>query len=273
MKPALAQVSTLDASFADDVADYAAGKCTAIELWLGKLDQYLEKHSTDDLRKLLAEHEVTTPVASFQGGLLMSQGEFRKQHWESFEKRLAQCRELNVGTLVLAADVVGQLTQQDLERVQVSLGQAAELAGKHSVRLALEFQARSAFISNLQTAAAIVAETGSPHLGICLDVFHYYVGPSKPEDLGYLSSENLFHVQLCDLSGVPREFAVDADRILPGDGDMQLGPLLARLTEIDYGGYVSVELMNPQIWRIPPLQFGEIAMTALRKLLGQASMD
>ena len=48
---------------------------------------------------------------------------------------------------------------------------------------------------------------------------------------------------------------VDADRILPGDGDMQLGPLLARLTEIDYGGYVSVELMNPQIWRIPPLQW------------------
>ncbi len=31
--------------------------------------------------------------------------------------------------------------------------------------------------------------------------------------------------------------------------------------------------MNPQIWRIAPLQFGEIAMTALRKILGQASMD
>jgi hypothetical protein len=31
--------------------------------------------------------------------------------------------------------------------------------------------------------------------------------------------------------------------------------------------------MNPQIWRIPPRQFGEIAMTALRKVLGQASMD
>jgi sugar phosphate isomerase/epimerase len=273
MKPALAQVSTLDASFESDVADYAAGKCAAIELWLGKLDQYLEKHTVEDFRKLLAEHEVSTPVASFQGGLLSSQGEFRKQHWESFERRLAQCRELGIDTLVLTADVVGQLTQQDLERVQMSLGQAAEMAGKHGVRLALEFQARATFINNLQTAAAIVAETGSPHLGICLDVFHYYVGPSKPEDLGYLSSENLFHVQLSDLSGVPREFAADADRILPGDGDIQLAPLLARLTEIDYRGHVSVELMNPQIWRIPPVQFGEIAMTALRKLLGQASMD
>jgi hypothetical protein len=31
-------------------------------------------------------------------------------------------------------------------------------------------------------------------------------------------------------------------------------------------------LMNPQIWRIPPLQFGEIGMTALRKVLGLAEM-
>ena len=273
MKPALAQVSSLEAAFTADVEDYAAGKCNALELWLGKLDQYLDQHSLDDLKKLLAEHGMSTPVASFQGGLLASQGDFRRQHWESFERRLAQCQEIGVGTLVVAGDVTGPLAQQDLDRVQMSLGQAAEMAGRHGVRLALEFQARSVFINNLQTAAALVAETGSPHLGICLDVFHFYVGPSKTEDLGYLTAENLFHVQLCDLAGVAREFAADADRILPGDGDIPLASLLARLTEIDYHGHVSVELMNPQIWRIPPLQFGEVAMTALRKLLGQASMD
>ena len=51
MKPALAQVSSLDSAFAKDVEDYAAGKCNALELWLGKLDQYLDKHSIDDLIK------------------------------------------------------------------------------------------------------------------------------------------------------------------------------------------------------------------------------
>lgn len=273
MKLALSQVCSLDAPLERDVADYAAGKCQAIELWVGKLDTYLEKHSEDDLRRLLEKHEVTAPVASFQGGLLDSQGAFRRQHWDAFEKRLVQCRALAIGTLVVAADVAGPLAQQDVERVQTSLREAAELAGRHGVRLALEFQARSAFVNNLETAAALVTEIASPHLGICLDAFHYHVGPSKPEDLAYLSAENLFHVQLCDLAGVPREFATDADRILPGDGDVHLGPLIARLTEIDYAGCVSIELMNPQIWRIGPLEFGEIAMTALRKILGQASMD
>jgi sugar phosphate isomerase/epimerase len=124
----------------------------------------------------------------------------------------------------------------------------------------------------LQTAVALVADVGSPHLGLCLDAFHYYAGPSKAEDLAYLTPDNLFHVQLCDLAGVPRELATDADRVLPGEGDFQLEPIVERLRAIGYAGYVSVELMNPQIWRIPPLQFGEVAMTALRKVLGQASM-
>jgi sugar phosphate isomerase/epimerase len=153
-----------------------------------------------------------------------------------------------------------------------SLRQAAAQAGEHGVRLALEFQGRAKFVNNLQTAAAIVAQTGSPHLGLCFDVFHYYVGPSKLEDLGYLSTANLFHVQLCDLSGQARELASDADRIVPGDGDFQLEPMIEHFRNIGYQGHVSLELMNPQIWQNPARQVAEIGMTALRKLLGQASM-
>ena len=272
MQPAVSQVCSLDAPFEKDVVDYAAGACKTIELWAGKLDRYLEDHTPTDVRNLLAEHGVTAPVLSFQGGLLASQGEFRKQHWQSFESRLALCRELEINTLVVAADVHGPLAQEDIGRVQLSLNQAAELAGRHEVRLALEFQARASLANNLQTAAALVSEVGSPHLGICLDAFHFACGPSKTEDLAYLSPENLFHVQVCDLSGVARELATDADRVLPGDGDIGLDLLVHHLRQIGYTGCVSVELMNPQIWRIPPLQFGEVAMTALRKLLGQASM-
>ena len=213
-----------------------------------------------------------TPVASFQGGLLTSQGEFRREHWDSFGRRLEICKQLGVQTLVVVADIHGQLSQQDFERVQVSLKQAADQAGAAGVRLALEFQGRAAFANNLQTAVALVAEAGSPALGLCLDVFHYYTGPSKLEDLAYLSPQNLFHVQLCDLSGQARELAADSDRILPGDGDFQLQPIIEQLKSIGYSGCVSVELMNPQIWLVPPRQFGEIGMTALRKLLGQASM-
>ena len=272
MQPCLAEVCSLHSPFEKDIEDYAAGACHAIEVWLTKLETYLESHSTAEAIELCQTHAVTLPVASYQGGLLTSQGERRKEAWEHFKYRLSLCRALNIGTLVLACDVAGPLEQADLERAQMSLQQAAAEAGKLGLRVALEFQGRSAFGNNLQTAAALVNETGSPHLGICFDVFHFYMGPSKLEDLAYLTPANLFHVQLSDLADVPREFAVDSDRILPGDGDFQLQPILEHLRGIGYEGTVSIEMMNPQIWQIPPRQFGEIGMTALRKLLGQASM-
>lgn len=268
MLPAVAQVCSLESPFEKDLDDYAAGACHVVELWWGKLEAFLDRHSIEDVRRLLEEHAVVAPVASFQGGLLTSQADARRQHWEHFRRRLDLCPTLGIGTLVVAADVHGPLSQQDLERVQTSLKQAADEAGRREVRLALEFQAPATFGNNLQTAAALVAECGSPHLGLCLDLFHYFVGPSKTEDLAYLSPENLFHVQLCDLAGIPRELASDADRILPGDGDIPLAPVLDALRAIGYAGVVSVELMNPQIWRIPARQFGEIAITALRKVLG-----
>ena len=136
----------------------------------------------------------------------------------------------------------------------------------------MEFQADSAFGNNLQTAAALVGEVGNPHLGICLDAYHWHVGPSKTEDLEYLTPDNLFHVQLCDLADTPRELARDAHRILPGEGDIHLSALIDHLRRIDYRGCVSLELLNPQLWQIPPRQLGEIGMTCLRKILCQAQM-
>jgi 2-keto-myo-inositol isomerase len=272
MIPTLSQVCTLNASFESDVRDYAAGHCRAIELWLGKLEGFLQQHSLDEVRRLLDEHEMAAPVASYQGGLLISQGDARREHWRHFTQRLQWCRQLGVDTLVLAGDAMGPIGSQEFERLQQSLVEAAAQAGEQGVRLALEFQSKATFPNNLQSAAALIAQIGSPHLGLCLDLFHFYTGPSKLEDLALLSRENLFHVQLCDLAGTARELAADADRILPGDGEFHLTPVVQRLRDIGYAGAVSVELMNPQIWRIPPLSFGEIAITALRRVLGQASM-
>jgi len=270
MQPCLSQVCSLESPFETDIADYAAGHCPAVELWLTKLETYLQSHTVEDAEKLLAEHQIAAPAASYQGGLLTSQGDARREAWELFDARLALCKSLGIQVLVVACDMPSPLTASDLERARASLVDVGARAAKAGVKAALEFQARSAAGNNLQTALALVEEAGSTHLGICLDAFHYYTGPSQPEDLAGLTAGNLFHVQLCDLLSVPREFATDSDRILPGDGDIPLTPIVQHLQNINYQGAVSIELMNPQIWRIPALQFGETAITALRKVLGQA---
>lgn len=273
MHPCLAQISTLNATFAQDVEDYAAGACRAIEVWFTKLENHLREHSLDQAARLLAEHGVQAAVAAGQGGLLTSQGAARAEAWRLFESRLPICKALGIQTLVVAGDASAPFHQTDLERLLVSLSDAAARAAQFDVRLALEFQADAAFPNNLQSAAAVVEQVGRPNLGLCLDAFHFCVGRSKEDDLGLVGPHNLFHVQLADLADRPRELAADADRILPGDGDLPLERLVEALHRMGYSGHVSVELMNPLIWRISGRQFSEVAMTSLRKLLGQASMQ
>jgi sugar phosphate isomerase/epimerase len=273
MIPTLSQVCCLHSPFDRDLEDFAAGKCTSVEVWLTKLEDYLQTHTARDVRFWTERLGIALPVASFQGGIVASQGGAWREAWELFIRRLDLCQQLGIGTLVVACDVPPPLVQQTIERVQASLVQIAQEAGRRGLRAALEFQATSSFGNNLQTAAALVTEVGSPHLGLCLDAFHFHVGPSKTEDLAYLTRDNLFHVQLCDLADTPRELARDGSRILPGDGDIPLAPILERLRQIDYRGCVSLELLNPQLWQVKPLALGEIGMTALRKVLGQAGMS
>ncbi len=175
-----------------------------------KLENYLQTHSLAECQSLFAKHEVTPVAASYQGGLLVSQGEKRREAWDLFRRRLQLCRDLKIPTVIVAGDISAPLDEQTLERLKVSLRQVAQECAAQGVRAAFEFQSAAAFANNLQTAASLVAEIGHEAVGLCFDAFHFYVGPSKTEDLGYLTPQNLFHVQLCDLADVPREFASDA---------------------------------------------------------------
>src|SRR5207248_2440581 len=217
----------------------------------------LEKCSAADTRKLLQDRDVTPVAASYQGGLLLSQGEARRAHFDHFRRRLDLCASLAIPTLIVVADFVEKVDGADLERAVVSLKQAAQWAGGAGVRLALEFRGRATFCASLDTALALVGQCGEPNVGVNLDVFHYYTGPSKFQDLDLLTAQNLAFVQLCDLAGVPREVAADADRNLPGDGDLRLQPIIDRLRAIGYDGWVSLELMNPTLWQTEPRQVAE----------------
>src|SRR3954447_647745 len=251
MKPCISQATTLSTPLEADLPAYARGGWRAVEFWLTKLESYLEGHTIDDARELLEANGLEPAAAAGQGGLLLSRGEEREAHWRHFRSRLAILKELGVGTLIVAADFARAPSADDYGGAAAALGEAAELAGGHGIRLALEFQKSSRFCTSLDTALALVAQSGSSHAGVCLDLFHYYTGPSKAEDLAYVSPDNLAWVQVSDHSGTPREIATDGDRILPGEGDFQLEPILDHLGRLGYGGHVSLELFNPQLWQIP----------------------
>jgi sugar phosphate isomerase/epimerase len=268
MKACISQALTMPRPFAEDVNDYPSAGCQALEVWLTKLEEHLQSHTVADTRKLLSDRGLQLTAASCQGGLILSQGESRKAHQDHYKRRLDLCQEFGIRTLVVLPDPIERPQMSDINRAVASLAEAAQWADAFQVRLALEFQGHNRFCASLDTAVGLVAATGEPNCGIALDLFHYYTGPSKFEDLGLLTPENLFHVQICDLAGVMREMATDSDRVFPGEGDFHLEPILTQLQRIGYDGWVSLEILNPTLWQMKATQVVELGNMAMNRLLG-----
>jgi len=267
MNLCISQATTLPATFADDINGYADGGCFAIEVWLTKLEQHLAEIKPEPTKALLEARGVSLAAAAYQGGLLLSQGEQRTAHFDHFRHRLELCQSFRIPTMVLVADFTQAVDAASLGRAIVSLKQAGQWAAAFDVRLALEFRGTETFCSCLETAVMLVEQCGEPNVGVCLDVFHYYKGPSKPEDLDRLTKANLAHVQVCDIAGVPRELMTDSDRVFPGEGDFRFEDIRNRLRAIGYEGYVSLELMNPIVWQSKVSQVAELGMASLTRLL------
>ena len=268
MKLCISQATTLSTSFEADLDAYALAGWSDVELWLTKLEAFAQGKAPAEVKGLLDARGLRAVAAAGQGGLLLSSGDERATHWDLFRRRLDLLAALEVPTLVIAADSAREVDGDDYARGVAALAEAAELARGANVRLALEFQKTSRFCASLDTAIALVAQAEAPNLGVCLDLFHYYTGPSKFEDLGYLTPSNLAWVQASDLSGVPREVAGDADRILPGDGDFQLDPILDHLAALGYAGHLSLEVNNPMLWAVPADRLADAGLRAMARMLG-----
>ena len=205
-----------------------------------------------------------------QGGLLLSRGAEREAHWDHFRRRLDLLRELEVPVLVVAADFVRDARPR---------------------RLRPGRRRRSREAAELARPCGRPAGAGVPEGGQVLRQPRHHAGPDRaarrrgagrlPRPVPLLhraeqvrgpglpdSPSNLAWVQVCDLSGTPRELAGDGDRILPGEGDFQIGPILDHLGRIGYDGYVSLEVLNPQLWQIPADRVADLGYQALCRVLG-----
>lgn len=130
-------------------------------------------------------------------------------------------------------------TSWDTDRQQISdrFGQLAELVVAAGCSLALEPHA-GAVVSMPAQALAVLADVGSPALGINLDISHFAV---RDFDLAEVVSSLLPHtvvVEVKDHRRTPDGF----DFLTPGEGEFDYPAFLSLLAARGYTGTVSVEI-------------------------------
>ncbi|MGQ9629546.1 MAG: sugar phosphate isomerase/epimerase family protein [bacterium] len=249
MKPCLNEATTMTSTFEEDVKAYGAAGFRGIELWLEKLDKYLKSHSLEEAKALLDDRGLDVASACAQGDLMLTSGAKRKEVLKEFERKLKICQTLGCPVIITVTDFPSEVKAEDYEKGVGNIREAASIAERYGVSLALELIKGAKFLGSLSTAVEMAEEVNRKNVGVVLDTFHFWAGISKESDLNLLTRKNLLLVHLNDIpKHPPREILQDSDRVLPGQGIMPLKDILARIEKIGYDGYISLELFNRKLW-------------------------
>ncbi|HUJ56099.1 MAG TPA: sugar phosphate isomerase/epimerase family protein [Gaiellaceae bacterium] len=232
----ISQVSTLTASFADDVRAYAAAGVDAIGIWEVKLGE----SSRDELRASGLGSATAVPAVPSIHPLPLLPGP------ETVRERVdALLRSLETLAPFAPAAVLCFTGPGDREAAVRGVREVAREAERLGLRLALEpFQREGieswSILNTLGDAAAFVEEVGSEAVGIQFDVWHLWNTPELLEEIGRHAGL-IAGVHVCDWREPTRGWA---DRVLPGDGVADLPAILGALDAAGWDGFYDLEIFS-----------------------------
>ena len=155
---------------------------------------------------------------------------------------------------------LGQVTRryQDLLR----LGREA------GVRPTFEYISFFRTASSLAEAWQVVQDADDDDATLILDAFHSWNTESTLDQLRAIPASRISHYHIDDAApGIPPRRQTDPDRVMLGDGVIDLAAEVAVLREIGYQGTVSLELFNRQLWQQDPRSVLDLGLERMRSLL------
>ena len=178
--------------------------------------------------------------------------------------RLDICRELGAPFLLaIPPRAPGLETRRAIPGTRDALELARDRADKLGIRIAFEFLGFGDCPIN---TPAIAAETvdGIDGVDLVLDSCHWHASGSGPLDS--FPVERIVLVHLNDAPAKPPRQIEDADRLLPGEGVIQLAELIANLGARGFERPFSLETFNPAYWREDPEAIAIRGLAAVSRL-------
>jgi 4-hydroxyphenylpyruvate dioxygenase len=197
-------------------------------------------------------------------GWLWAEGAERARLLAAFDESCRWAKSLGCGTVMSPVDR-GEGT---VARAADSVKEVGEIAGRHGVRLALEFNSQCAQINTLRSVREVLAKAAHPHVGLLLDTYHLQRSGARPGDLGEVAPAEIAYVQYSDVpkSGLVAGQALD--RLPPGQGSVPFAAWFSAFERKGYHGYCSYEAPNPGAWARDPATVSREALEASRSAAG-----
>ncbi|MEX2645077.1 MAG: sugar phosphate isomerase/epimerase family protein [Gaiellaceae bacterium] len=254
MRISISQITTVAQSFADDLDAYRAAGADGIGIWESKLEDYsLERFRASGLEAAAAVPAVPSilPLPLVEGPA------------DPAERVAAICAAIDRLAPFEPACVLF-LTGPGEERAAIvdgirAIADAAERAGVPAALEPVQREFRDLWttVSTLGEAAALLDEAGRPDVRLMFDTWHLW---NAPLDEIARFRDRIAAVHVADWREPTRS---SNDRVLPGDGIVDFGPILDRLA---WGGLYDLEIFSDDLWRLDPRELARKGVEALRRL-------
>jgi len=236
----VSQVSTLAASFADDIRTYTAAGLDGIGIWELKLGDGPDDAAVALLRESGLGSATAVPAVPSILPLPLLPGP------EDPEERVnALLGSLHRLAAFEPAAVLCFTGPGDRATALRGIRAVAAEAEKLGLRIALEpFQAEGieswSSLNTLADAAEVVEEIDSPALGIQFDVWHQWNTPDLLDEIER-NADLIAGVHVNDWRDPTRGWA---DRVLPGDGVAPVAAILGALDRAGWDGFYDIEIFS-----------------------------
>lgn len=128
----------------------------------------------------------------------------------------------------------------------------ADILGSYGIRLGLEYVGphhlrnrwANPFIWTQQETLEFIDAIGLPNVGLLLDSYHWYTTGLTSEDLANLTENQIVHVHINDAYNLPIKELKDNDRLITGEGVIDLPLFLNSIKRTGYTGPIAQEVLT-----------------------------
>jgi sugar phosphate isomerase/epimerase len=243
----ISQVSTLAASFADDVRAYAEAGVDGIGVWELKLGGGPDGEALEQLAASGLGSATAVPlVPSILPLPLLPGPEDPQERIESYRRSIRRLARFEPSAIVCLTGPSGDRDPDEARALVVEgLREIAREAEDADARIAVEpFQREViedwSIVNTLSEAAELIAEVGSDAVGIQFDVWHLWNTPDLLDEIPRYA-HLIAGVHVGDWRDPTRGWA---DRVLPGDGAANLPAILGVLEDVGWDGFYDLEIFS-----------------------------
>lgn len=280
----ICEFSTLNASFEEDLEAYAAAGAKGIAICELKLDEGREEEQLEAFRASGLEASSCIPaVPSILPLPAMPGPESPEERVEAMRAGMRRLAPFEPSAFVCLTGPAGPLGEDEARHAVVEgLRAVAEEGERLGVPVGLEplsphYRDEFTTITSLDEAAGLVDEVGAAGLGLTFDTWNLWDAPELEDEIRRHGSR-IVAVHVADWREPTRSWC---DRVLPGDGVIDLPTVLESLEAAGWDGFYDLEVFSDDgtfgddyedsLWKLPAPELarrGHAAFHAVWQRLG-----